>query len=154
MVVIDYIQIQIYMMRVVHYIYTHIEILSQYYIYIIMSVYSIASRVGSVEYSVDELIPKTNSHEAILSGITPCGVDVTVLQSAINFKAPKDSPAFTGTVTGISKSMVGLGNVDNTSDASKPISSATLTALNSKAPKENPTFTGAVNGITRSKFWS
>jgi hypothetical protein len=30
--------------------------------------------------------------------------------------------------------MVGLGNVDNTSDANKPISSATQTALDAKAP--------------------
>lgn len=32
----------------------------------------------------------------------------------------------------ITKSDVGLGNVDNTSDANKPISSATQTALNAK----------------------
>ncbi|MFM7983910.1 MAG: hypothetical protein ACKPKO_31755 [Candidatus Fonsibacter sp.] len=50
--------------------------------------------------------------------------------------------------------MVGLGTVDNTSDASKPISSATLTALNSKAPKDNPTFTGAVSGITKGVGWA
>lgn len=38
----------------------------------------------------------------------------------------------TGDVT-LTKSDVGLANVDNTSDANKPISSATLTALNAKA---------------------
>ena len=32
------------------------------------------------------------------------------------------------------KSQVGLGNVDNTSDADKPISTATQTALNGKQP--------------------
>ena len=37
----------------------------------------------------------------------------------------------TGTVT-LDKSDVGLGNVDNTSDANKPISTATQTALNAK----------------------
>jgi uncharacterized delta-60 repeat protein len=41
---------------------------------------------------------------------------------------------FTETVSGISKEMVGLGNVDDTSDASKPISTATQSALNAKAP--------------------
>jgi len=46
--------------------------------------------------------------------------------------APLANPTFTGTVGGITKSMVGLGNVDNTSDANKPISSATQTALNLK----------------------
>lgn len=47
--------------------------------------------------------------------------------------APLDSPQFTGTPTGITKAHVGLGNVDNTSDDSKPISSATQAALNGKA---------------------
>lgn len=35
---------------------------------------------------------------------------------------------------GVTKAQVGLGNVDNTSDASKPVSTATQTALNGKAP--------------------
>ena len=38
----------------------------------------------------------------------------------------------TGNVSGISASMVGLGNVNNTSDLNKPISTATQTALNLK----------------------
>ena len=46
--------------------------------------------------------------------------------------APLANPTFTGTVGGITKSMVGLGNVDNTSDVNKPISTATQTALNLK----------------------
>jgi hypothetical protein len=48
-------------------------------------------------------------------------------------KAPINNPTFTGTVGGIDKSMVGLSNIDNTSDANKPISSATQVALNLKA---------------------
>lgn len=40
-------------------------------------------------------------------------------------------------VTGITKSTVGLGNVDNTSDLGKPISSATQTALNLKTTTTN-----------------
>ena len=36
--------------------------------------------------------------------------------------------------TSVSKSAVGLANVDNTSDANKPISTATATALAGKAP--------------------
>jgi len=50
----------------------------------------------------------------------------------------------------ITKSAVGLGNVDNTSDANKPISTATQTALDLKAPIASPTFTGTVGGITKS----
>lgn len=44
-------------------------------------------------------------------------------------KAETDSPTFTGTVSGITKEMIGLGNVDNTSDVNKPISTATQTAI-------------------------
>lgn len=47
----------------------------------------------------------------------------------------------TGAVT-LSKSDVGLGNVSNTSDANKPISTATQNALNLKAPLASPAFTG------------
>lgn len=43
------------------------------------------------------------------------------------------SPTITGTPVGLTKSHVGLGNVDNTSDAAKPVSTATTTALSGKA---------------------
>ena len=46
--------------------------------------------------------------------------------------------------TGITKTDVGLANVDNTTDASKPVSTATQTALDLKAPKADPTFTGTL----------
>jgi hypothetical protein len=81
------------------------------------------------------------------------------LTTLVGTKAPLASPTFTGTVSGITKSMVGLGNVDDTSDASKPISTATQTALDLKlasataastyAPIASPTFTGTVSGITK-----
>ena len=44
---------------------------------------------------------------------------------------------FTGTVSGISKIMVGLDNVDNATDANAPISLATQTNLNAKADKSD-----------------
>jgi hypothetical protein len=75
--------------------------------------------------------------------------DTAYLSNRINAKVPINSPTFTGTVGGISKTMVGLGNVDNTSDAGKPISTATQTALDLKAPINNPTFTGTVGGISK-----
>ena len=52
-------------------------------------------------------------------------------------KAPINNPAFTGTVTGVTKTMVDLGNVDNTSDVNKPVSSATQTALDLKENASN-----------------
>jgi hypothetical protein len=48
--------------------------------------------------------------------------------NALAAKAPLASPTFTGTVGGITKSMVGLGSVDNTTDASKPVSTAQAAA--------------------------
>jgi hypothetical protein len=53
----------------------------------------------------------------------------------------------TGVVT-LVKADVGLGSVDNTSDAAKPVSTAQQTALNLKANLASPTFTGIVGGIT------
>jgi hypothetical protein len=47
-------------------------------------------------------------------------------------------------VSGLTSSSVGLGNVNNTSDANKPVSTATQTALDLKANLESPTFTGTV----------
>jgi hypothetical protein len=58
--------------------------------------------------------------------------------------------AVTTAVSALTKSSVGLANVDNTSDANKPVSTATQTALDLKAPLANPTFTGTVSGITKS----
>lgn len=43
----------------------------------------------------------------------------------------------------LDKAAVGLANVDDTSDVSKPVSSAMQTALNAKAPLASPAFTGA-----------
>ena len=70
------------------------------------------------------------------------------IQTQIDAKAPTASPAFTGTVSGITKTMVGLGSVDNTADIAKPVSAAQQTALNLKANLASPTFTGTVYGIT------
>jgi len=60
------------------------------------------------------------------------------ITTALGFKAPLASPAFTGTVTGIDKTMVGLANVDNTTDALKPVSTATQTALDLKLNLSDP----------------
>lgn len=58
------------------------------------------------------------------------GIQVT--QAELDTKASLASPAFTGTPTGITKTHVGLGNVDNTADAAKPVSTAQQTALAAK----------------------
>lgn len=55
----------------------------------------------------------------------------------------------TGPSVSLTKTDVGLGNADNTSDANKPVSTATNAALNLKAPLASPVFTGTVSGITK-----
>ena len=52
-------------------------------------------------------------------------------------KALINNPSFTGTVTGVTKAMVDLGNVDNTSDANKPVSLAAQTELDLKENASN-----------------
>ena len=51
-------------------------------------------------------------------------------------------------VTDLTKSSVGLGNVDNTSDANKPVSTATQTALDLKANLASPALTGTPTAPT------
>ena len=78
--------------------------------------------------------------------------------ASISGYAPIASPTFTGTVSGVTKSMVGLANVDNTTDANKPVSTATQTALDLKLNLSDPSVdyyitnsgTGAylVNGVS------
>jgi hypothetical protein len=61
------------------------------------------------------------SHSHVIS-------DTTGLQAALDSKSPLASPTFTGTVSGVTKSMVGLGSVDNTADSAKPVSTAQAAA--------------------------
>jgi cytoskeletal protein CcmA (bactofilin family) len=61
-----------------------------------------------------------------------------------------NSPTFTGTVNGITSTMVGLGNVNNTSDLDKPISTATQNALNLLVASNSPSLTGIPTAPTAS----
>ena len=80
--------------------------------------------------------------DGVTSGIQTQINDKLASSTASSTYAPIASPTFTGTVSGVSKSHVGLGNVDNTSDANKPVSTAGQTALDLKANLASPTFTG------------
>ena len=109
------------------------------------------TQVATTAYVRGEVAALVNSAGSTLDTLgeiaTALGNDAnlsTTLTTSIGLKAPIASPTFTGTVAGITKSMVGLGNVDNTSDASKPVSTATQTALDLKASLDSPTFTGTV----------
>jgi hypothetical protein len=72
----------------------------------------------------------------------------TQLNTVGTSKANLASPTFTGTVSGIDKTMVGLPNVDNTSDANKPVSTAQQTALDLKQRLSGKDATGGYAGLT------
>ena len=108
--------------------------------------------LGSVDNTTDVDKPVSSATQTALNAKVNIADTSTMLlnyRTGLNLKAPLASPTFTGTVSGIDKAMVGLGSVDNTTDASKPVSSATQTALALKAPLASPTFTGTVGGITK-----
>ena len=80
-----------------------------------MSTYSLIVRVNSIENNVDDLQSKADSSNAVLTGTT-----------SINGPVLLHGPvSLTSTINGITKSMVGLGTVNNTSDKDKPLSDET-----------------------------
>lgn len=90
------------------------------------------------------------------SGWILASVNGNDLSSAIATREPTIAAGTAGQFLGAdktfqtpTKSNVGLANVDNTSDASKPVSTAQAAAIGLKANANNPTFTGTVNGITK-----
>jgi hypothetical protein len=66
------------------------------------------------------------------------------LDSLDTLKAPLADPTFTGTVSGVTKAMVGLSNVDNTTDADKSVSTAQQAALDTKLNLAGGTMTGKI----------
>jgi len=88
----------------------------------------------------------TAAQGTLADSATQPGDNISTLTNNLNFidaaGAPVQSVAGkTGTVT-LVKGDVGLGNVDNTSDANKPVSTAQQTALNLKANLASPALTG------------
>jgi hypothetical protein len=83
--------------------------------------------VGAFEATSATIGDVSNTELQYLNGVT------SAIQTQLDAKAPTADPTFTGTVSGVTKTHVGLGNVDNTTDANKPVSTATQTALDAKA---------------------
>ena len=109
----------------------------------------------TAELNILDGVTATASELNILDGATLSTAELnfvdgvtSAIQDQINAKAPSESPTFTGTVSGVTKSHVGLGNVDNTSDSSKPVSTATQTALDLKANLASPALTGTPTAPT------
>jgi hypothetical protein len=82
--------------------------------------------------TLNELAAAINDDASYASTITTALGNKLDSSIASSTYAPIASPTFTGTVGGVTKTHVGLENVDNTSDANKPISTATQTALDLK----------------------
>jgi hypothetical protein len=101
--------------------------------------------ISATTTDINKLAGLATSHTELgyVAGVTDS------IQTQLDGKASLSGATFTGTVAGITKSMVGLANVDNTSDVNKPVSTATQVLINQKAPLNNPTFTGTVVGVTK-----
>ena len=86
--------------------------------------------IGAAPATLDTL-------KEIANAVNNDGTFAVTINKSIDAKAPIADPTFTGTATftkvaGITKDMVGLGNVDNTTDAAKVVSTKTQAALNTK----------------------
>jgi len=80
------------------------------------------------------------------------GPDPTQLGDWTQLLTPTDAVSSVNGQVGVvtlGKGDVGLGNVDNTSDLNKPISTASQLLFDLKANLASPTFTGTVSGITK-----
>jgi hypothetical protein len=90
----------------------------------------------------------TNTGDQDLSGFATTTA-LGLKENAITATTTADYYRGDKTFRTLDKAAVGLPNIDNTSDANKPISTATQTALNLKANIASPTFTGTVSGIDK-----
>ena len=101
----------------------------------INNVYTKSETDGKISDLINDAPEALNTLNKLASALNDDENFATTITGQIATKAPLASPVFTGTVSGVTKSMVGLGNVNNTSDADKEISIATQTALNLKSDK-------------------
>ena len=93
----------------------------------------------------------TNSIDIIANSISLIQPDGTLQALTVGGTiAPVNNPSFTGTVGGVTKEQIGLGNVENSSDLNKPISISTQSALNAIISNTNTTFTSHL-GMINSK---
>ena len=112
-----------------------------------------AAQAAAISAAATATDTKVSTHTAITTNVhgiadTAALATKSYVDTADALKANLASPTFTGTVAGITKAMVGLGNVDNTADSAKPVSTAAQTALDLKAPLASPALTGTPTAPT------
>lgn len=83
----------------------------------------------------------SNSNLSNIAGLTLSNDNILQVKSSA---ITQRTPAQLKTDLALTSSDVGLGNANNTSDANKPVSTATQAALDLKANLASPTFTGTV----------
>jgi hypothetical protein len=109
------------------------------------------SITGDITNQTD-LVDFVDGKVATEAGLRADADDALQGQITANKDTMDDHIANTNNPHSVTASQVGLGNVDNTSDADKPISTATQTALDTKADETN-LINGAPLSNTSSKFF-
>lgn len=98
--------------------------------------YATETYVGTAISNLVDSAPGTlNTLNELAAAINDDASYAATITTSLGLKAPLADPTFTGTVSGITKTMVGLGNLDNTADLDKPISTAAQSALDNKSDK-------------------
>ena len=101
--------------------------------------YATETYVGTAISNLVDAAPATlNTLNELAAALGDDANYASTISTALGLKAPLANPTFTGTVAGVTSTHVGLGNVDNTSDANKPVSTATQTALDLKLNSNSP----------------
>lgn len=87
------------------------------------------------------VLPQAGDYTAAQVGADPAGAAAAAVA---DHRADPNAHTGYAKTTDLTKAKVGLGNVDNTSDASKPVSTATATALAAKVDAADARITGQV----------
>lgn len=114
------------------------------------------AKVGDVDWMSDEQTRVTNENARVAAETTRDSNEVTRVNSE-STRVTNENTRVSNELARqahyvdytnphqVTKSQVGLGNVDNTADANKPISTATQTALNDKVSKTTPQLAGELD---------
>ncbi len=119
----------------------------------------VTDKPGNATTSVDGLMSKTDKSklDGVAAGANnyshPTGdgnrhVPATAVGDVNKFLKSAGAAGGAPTWAAATKSVVGLGNVDNTADADKPVSTAAQKALDAKAPLVSPALTGTPTAPT------